>query len=305
MATFGKLFPDLKSTKGFVNNPQALAAKLYEGERGKRLGLGNTNPGDGYKYRGRGLIQITGSAMYESIGKLMQLNLLAQPDLLEDPQNAIISAYYLWQFKSTRKKNLSDLAEKGKISQITKIISNSIKTAPQRIKTYNKAVSVLTECSSQRQIPYSINNVNSSMSFKDMPQSLTQDTGKPIPSPKAAASLDTITGSMAFDSLVDHKLFRDDIFAESTATAPGIKSFSIQNDRRFLVHSNLPYRFALDKGGEFKNALDLMGAVPVSGEVPCLESYWIDVCNPKRHPEASNHLHDNLFTQSLGVSAFL
>ena len=69
------------------------AAQLgYEGRRD----LGNTKPGDGKKFMGRGLIQITGRANYKLCGDALNLPLLAQPELLEQPANAADAAGWFW-----------------------------------------------------------------------------------------------------------------------------------------------------------------------------------------------------------------
>ena len=65
-----------------------VAQARYEG----RADLGNTTPGDGFRFRGRGLIQITGRANYAACGEALGLDLIALPELLEKPQHACMSA---------------------------------------------------------------------------------------------------------------------------------------------------------------------------------------------------------------------
>ena len=67
----------------------------YEGN----ASLGNTQPGDGFKFRGRGLIQITGRYNYAACGTDLNLPLIDHPELLETPQNAALSAGWFWNLK--------------------------------------------------------------------------------------------------------------------------------------------------------------------------------------------------------------
>lgn len=76
--------------------------RRYEG----RADLGNTQPGDGFWFRGRGLVQITGRNNYRECGQALKLDLLAKPDLLELPSNAAASAAWYWA-----SRHLDDLAE--------------------------------------------------------------------------------------------------------------------------------------------------------------------------------------------------
>ena len=110
------------------------AQAKYEG----RVDLGNTVAGDGSKYRGRGLIQITGRANYEACGEALGLDLISQPELLEKPQHASMSAAWFWA-----SRGLNTLADAGSYSKITSRINGGQNGAADRQELYAKALKVL------------------------------------------------------------------------------------------------------------------------------------------------------------------
>ena len=106
----------------------------YEG----RDDLGNTVKGDGSKYRGRGLIQITGRANYAVCGEVLDLDLLNKPELLEQPQYAAMSAAWFWSTKG-----LNTLADQGDLVKITRRINGGLNGLADRQALYDKALKVL------------------------------------------------------------------------------------------------------------------------------------------------------------------
>ena len=106
----------------------------YEG----RADLGNTVKGDGSKYRGRGLIQITGRANYAACGEALGLDLIGKPELLELPQHAAMSAAWFWSTKA-----LNTLADQGGFVKITRRINGGLNGLEDRLQLWNKARSVL------------------------------------------------------------------------------------------------------------------------------------------------------------------
>ncbi|MDL2186701.1 glycoside hydrolase family 19 protein [Pseudomonas sp. ChxA] len=106
----------------------------YEG----RADLGNTVKGDGSKFRGRGLIQITGRANYAACGEALGLDLINQPELLEQPQHAAMSAAWFW---STR--GLNTLADQKEFAKITKRINGGLTGQADRQALYDRALKVL------------------------------------------------------------------------------------------------------------------------------------------------------------------
>ena len=110
------------------------AQAKYEG----RKDLGNTVPGDGFKYRGRGLIQITGRANYAACGEALGLDLLNRPELLEQTQYAALSAAWFWSVNG-----LNTLADAGDLKGVTLRINGGLNGQADRQALYDKALKVL------------------------------------------------------------------------------------------------------------------------------------------------------------------
>ncbi|ANF87127.1 Pyocin R, lytic enzyme [Pseudomonas antarctica] len=106
----------------------------YEG----RADLGNTMKGDGSKFRGRGLIQITGRANYAACGEALGLDLVNNPELLEQPQHAAMSAAWFWLTRG-----LNTLADQGEFTKITRRINGGLTGKADRQELYDKALKVL------------------------------------------------------------------------------------------------------------------------------------------------------------------
>ena len=110
------------------------AQAKYEG----RADLGNTVKGDGSKYRGRGLIQITGRTNYMACGEALGLDLINHPELLEKPQHACMSAAWFWA-----SRGLNTLADASGFSKITSRINGGQNGAADREALYARALEVL------------------------------------------------------------------------------------------------------------------------------------------------------------------
>ena len=120
-----------------LGNDQYLS-KYDTGTRAKRLGNTPEADGDGQKYRGRGLIQITGRANYMMCGEALALDLINQPELLEKPQLACMSAAWFWA-----SRGLNTLAEAGQFVTITRRINGGQKGAADRQALYARALKML------------------------------------------------------------------------------------------------------------------------------------------------------------------
>lgn len=102
------------------------AQTRYEG----RKDLGNSQAGDGYKFKGRGLIQTTGRANYQATGTALGLDLVAHPELLAEPELAARSAGWYWQ-----SNGLNAFADAGDFDGVSDLINRGQKT--QRIGDTN------------------------------------------------------------------------------------------------------------------------------------------------------------------------
>ena len=112
----------------YARNPEKIANKIYGGR------FGNKAPDDGYKYRGRGLIQITFRSNYSKIAKKIGVNIVKNPDLVsEDPEIAIKSACAFFEWK-----NLNYLADLDDIETISIKIQGSSSSIEERINAFNK-----------------------------------------------------------------------------------------------------------------------------------------------------------------------
>ena len=112
------------------------SGRAYEG----RKDLGNTKVGDGVKFKGRGLIQITGRNNYKLCGDALKLDLLTHPELLETHVNACLSAAWFWD-----SHHLNPLADQQLLSSITKIINGGLNGQLDRQLLYNKAKTILSD----------------------------------------------------------------------------------------------------------------------------------------------------------------
>ena len=106
----------------------------YEGRRD----LGNVQPGDGVRFRGRGLLQITGRANYAACGKALGLDLLAQPAMLEQTSPACRSAGWFWQ-----SRGLNALADAGDQLAVTRKINGGTNGLAERLAYFKTAQRVL------------------------------------------------------------------------------------------------------------------------------------------------------------------
>ena len=134
MAVWPSRFPTLEAAAPYANNPEKLADKVYGG----RADLGNKEDGDGFKFHGRGCIQLTGRDSYERCGEAIGVDLIGQPNLLVEPLYACLSAGWFWN-----KKGLNVLADAQDYDTMTKRINGGLIGLDDRKAKIAKAISVL------------------------------------------------------------------------------------------------------------------------------------------------------------------
>jgi putative chitinase len=134
MRTWPSRFPDTNTAAEYANNPEKIANKVYAG----RMGNGPEESGEGAKYHGRGLIQLTGKENYKNCGDGLGIDLINQPQLLIEPHYAAMSAGWYWN-----KKGLNALADTRDTDTMTKRINGGLLGLDDRKTKIAKAISVL------------------------------------------------------------------------------------------------------------------------------------------------------------------
>ena len=130
---FSKYF-DEDEAQEFARQPEKIANRVYA----NRLGNGDENSGDGWRYRGRGFIQITGKGNYQEACKFLNLDLVEEPELAEKLEVGSRIAAWYW---TSRKLNFN--ADRGQFDKITKKICGGLTGLKDRRAYYNKAKEIL------------------------------------------------------------------------------------------------------------------------------------------------------------------
>lgn len=135
-AVFRKYFPSLAVADGYARQPEKIANKVYA----NRLGNGDEASGDGYKYRGRGLIQLTGKDNYTSFGAKAQIDAVGNPDIVATPEYSLASACWFWQ-----SRNLNKYADADDVVMVTKRINggtNGLENREHFLEEFKKLLGV-------------------------------------------------------------------------------------------------------------------------------------------------------------------
>ncbi len=129
----GGLIPT-KLAQSIAGKPEQIANLVYS----VRMGNGPAESGEGWKFRGRGLKQLTGKDNYRRCGEALGLDLIANPDLLLEPLPAARSAGWFW-----KTNKLADYADKGDLQGMTKKINGGLIGYDQRKALYDKILAAL------------------------------------------------------------------------------------------------------------------------------------------------------------------
>ena len=137
MKLWPKRFPTLEVANAYAGNPKKIANMVYANRMGNR----DEASGDGYRFRGRGCIQLTGHANYFHAGQALGVDFVMNPDLVATPKYAALTAGWFWD---THKINAP--AEAGDIVKVTKIINGGTIGLEDRKVLTSQAWSVCNAC---------------------------------------------------------------------------------------------------------------------------------------------------------------
>ncbi|CAA7614872.1 glycoside hydrolase family 19 protein [Magnetospirillum sp. SS-4] len=132
-----RVFPrhfDAAGAEAYARQPERIAARVYA----KRLGNGDEASGDGWRYRGRGLIQVTGRSNYAACGEALGIGLVHVPEMLEQPGPAARSAAWFWH-----SNGLNRFADARNIETITRRINGGLTGLEDRKACYARACAAL------------------------------------------------------------------------------------------------------------------------------------------------------------------
>jgi putative chitinase len=137
MGIFGKYFPTLALAEQYARKPIAIASRVY----GNRMGNGAEPTQEGYKFRGRGYIQLTGKDNYSAFDKFVPEDILANPDLVATKYPLMSAA---WFFNKNGLWSICDRgADQGTVTAVTKRVNGGTIGLPDRIKHFNEYYNLL------------------------------------------------------------------------------------------------------------------------------------------------------------------
>lgn len=134
MRVWPRYFPDIATAQHYAHNQEAIANRAYA----NRMGNGDEASGDGWRYCGRGLIQLTGKSNYQAFAESIETPVEEIPEYLGTFEGAIQSGCWFWE-----SNNLNQYADKGDILTMTKRINGGTLGLADRQKHYDHAIHVL------------------------------------------------------------------------------------------------------------------------------------------------------------------
>lgn len=136
-----RVFPAYFGTKRnaaeYARNPEKIANVVYN-DANRKSKLGNTEPGDGWKFRGRGYIQLTGRTNYTGFAKFMGMGIDEVISYAETDEGALASALYFWKLANCNKH-----CDSGDQKALCKSINGGFNGLEDRIAKYNKFIDIL------------------------------------------------------------------------------------------------------------------------------------------------------------------
>lgn len=135
MKLWPKRFPDQATADHYAGHPELIANFVYA----SRMGNGAPETGDGYRYCGRGLLQLTGKENYSNFAASCEITAEQASEYLETPRGAVHSACWFWY-----SNDLNTYADAGDFEGMTKRINGGTIGLADRINHYNHAVHILT-----------------------------------------------------------------------------------------------------------------------------------------------------------------
>lgn len=127
-------FPTPRDAAGYAHNPEALANRVYA----NRLGNGDVTSGDGWKFRGRGPIQLTGRSNYAAAASGAGFDFVNHPELLCQPEGGLASAYWFWVTN-----RCAGAAREGNVAVVTQKINGGQLGLEQRKALYTQLLAVV------------------------------------------------------------------------------------------------------------------------------------------------------------------
>ncbi|MFJ3487161.1 glycoside hydrolase family 19 protein [Pseudomonas sp. NPDC090202] len=125
---------EIEFAKGYIRNPQKLANRAYA----NRFGNGDEASGDGWRYRGAGLKQLTFKANHDEFARVVGMPLASVPDFLRTPEGAALSAAWFWS-----SRRLNTLADGSKFAEITQVINGGQNGAKSRLEYLGRALEAI------------------------------------------------------------------------------------------------------------------------------------------------------------------